>query len=157
MSEATSPREWRFYVNDMIGFCERILAFTQGTGRAEFPADAMRYDATVRNIELVGEAATHVPESIRQNLPEIPWRMSRRLGRVGGARSFWEGLREVVKKSCKFSGSHQCPSSVPCLRLMPHRQQIGGAAVKAVQNDVAAVAKVDDPLAVFDGHFFRRS
>ena len=75
MSEATSPREWRFYVHDMIGFCERILAFTQGTGGAEFPADAMRYDATVRNIELVGEAATHVPESIRQNYPEIPWRM----------------------------------------------------------------------------------
>lgn len=35
----------------------------------------MRYDATVRNIELVGEAAAHVPESIRQNHPEIPWRM----------------------------------------------------------------------------------
>ena len=35
----------------------------------------MRYDATVRNIELVGEAATHVPESIRQSHPEIPWRM----------------------------------------------------------------------------------
>jgi uncharacterized protein with HEPN domain len=75
MSDATSPREWHFYVNDMIGFCERILAFTQGTGRTEFPADTMRYDATVRNIELVGEAATHIPESVRQNHPEIPWRL----------------------------------------------------------------------------------
>jgi uncharacterized protein with HEPN domain len=75
MSEATSPREWHFYVNDMVGFCERILTFTQGTERTEFPADAMRYDATVRNIELVGEAATHVPESVRQAHPEIPWRM----------------------------------------------------------------------------------
>ena len=35
----------------------------------------MRYDATVRNIELVGEAATHVPEAVRRNHPEIPWRM----------------------------------------------------------------------------------
>ena len=59
----------------MIGSCERILAFTQGRRREEFPADAMRYDATVRNIELVREAATHVPESVRQNHPEIPWRM----------------------------------------------------------------------------------
>ena len=59
----------------MIGFCERILAFTQGTSRAEFPANAMRYDATMRNIELVGEAATHIPESVRRNHPEIPWRM----------------------------------------------------------------------------------
>ena len=38
----------------MIGFCERILAFIQGADRAEFFANAMRYDATVRNIELVG-------------------------------------------------------------------------------------------------------
>ena len=75
MSEKASQREWRFFISDMIGFCERILAFTQGTGRAAFPADAMRYDATVRNIELVGEAATHLPESVRRNHPEIPWRM----------------------------------------------------------------------------------
>ena len=49
MSEGASQREWRFYISDMIGFCERILAFTTGTVRTEFPADAMRYDATVRN------------------------------------------------------------------------------------------------------------
>ena len=59
----------------MIGFCERILAFTRGTRREEFPADAMRYNTTKRNIKLVGEAATHVPESIRQSHPEIPWRL----------------------------------------------------------------------------------
>lgn len=28
MSEMTSGREWRFYLDDMIGFCERVLAFT---------------------------------------------------------------------------------------------------------------------------------
>jgi uncharacterized protein with HEPN domain len=75
VSEGLSPREWRFYISDMIGFCERILVFTQGTSRTEFPADAMRYDATVRNIELVGEAATHIPDTVRRNHPEIPWRM----------------------------------------------------------------------------------
>ena len=75
MSDRAPQREWRFYINDMIGFCERVLAFTKETSRTEFPGDAMRYDATVRNIELVGEAATHVPESVRQEHPEIPWRM----------------------------------------------------------------------------------
>ena len=29
----------------------------------------------MRNIELVGEAATHAPEAVRRNHPEIPWRM----------------------------------------------------------------------------------
>jgi uncharacterized protein with HEPN domain len=75
MSESASRREWHFYISDMIGFCERILAFTEGVSRTEFSVDAMRYDATVRNIELVGEAATHVPEPVRQASSEIPWRM----------------------------------------------------------------------------------
>jgi uncharacterized protein with HEPN domain len=35
----------------------------------------MRSDATVRNIELIGEAATHLPAAVRQAAKSIPWRM----------------------------------------------------------------------------------
>ena len=75
MSEGPSQREWRFYIDDMIGFCERVLMFTTEASRTGFSNDPMRYDATVRNIELIGEAATHIPESVRQAHPDIPWRM----------------------------------------------------------------------------------
>lgn len=75
MSSGQHDREWRFYVADMIGFCERVLNFTNGISRDNFVADPMRYDATVRNIELIGEAATHVPASVRQTADNIPWRM----------------------------------------------------------------------------------
>ena len=75
MSEPELQREWRFRIGDMIGFCERILSYTQALNREDFPADGMRYDATLRNIELIGEAATHIPATVRQDHPEIPWRM----------------------------------------------------------------------------------
>ena len=75
MSEATPGREWRFYLDDMIGFCDRVLAFTAGHGQQAFEADAMRFDATVRNLELIGEAATHIPEQVRSSAPAIPWRL----------------------------------------------------------------------------------
>lgn len=75
MSKADIPREWRFYIDDMIGFCEKVLTFTQGIQQAQFQSDAMRFDATVRNIELIGEAATHIPDAVRQAIPQIPWRM----------------------------------------------------------------------------------
>lgn len=75
MSDNPATREWRFYIADMIGFCERIQSFNVGICREDFPADPMRYDATVRNIELIGEAARHVPLTVRQANDLIPWRM----------------------------------------------------------------------------------
>jgi uncharacterized protein with HEPN domain len=75
MSDAPQGREWRFYLDDMVGFCQRALAFTHGLDQSQFVGDAMRFDATVRNIELIGEAATHIPDTVRAAHPEIPWRM----------------------------------------------------------------------------------
>lgn len=75
MSDACPAREWRFYVEDMIGFCNKVLSFTHGLDSSSFGADAMRYDATLRNLELIGEAATHVPSEARALAPNVPWRM----------------------------------------------------------------------------------
>ena len=38
-------------------------------------ASGLNYDATVRNLELIGEAATRVPQPVRDTAPEIPWRL----------------------------------------------------------------------------------
>ncbi len=73
MSESP-PREWLFYLDDMIGFAERVLAYTDGFDQAGFVRSGLNYDATVRNLELIGEAATHVPDAIRAVHPAIPWR-----------------------------------------------------------------------------------
>jgi len=70
-----SEREWRFYVSDMIVFCEKVLAFTHGLRQEQLVADAMRFDATVRNLELIGEAASHIPQDVRNMYSAIPWRM----------------------------------------------------------------------------------
>ena len=68
-------REWRFYLDDMIGFAEKALAYTDGFDQAAFEASALTYDATLRNLELIGEAATHIPDAVRKQHPEIPWRL----------------------------------------------------------------------------------
>jgi uncharacterized protein with HEPN domain len=68
-------REWRFYVEDMIAFCERVTQYTQGLDAGRFVADRLRYDATLRNLELIGEAASRIPEAVRSAHPEIPWRL----------------------------------------------------------------------------------
>lgn len=67
-------RAWRFYLDDMIGFAERVLTYTEGFDQASFVASALNYDATLRNLELRGEAATHLPQFVREEHTQIPWR-----------------------------------------------------------------------------------
>jgi uncharacterized protein with HEPN domain len=40
-----------------------------------FLASGITFDATLRNLELIGEAARRVPDDVRSAHPEIPWRM----------------------------------------------------------------------------------
>ena len=74
MSDIAS-REWRFYLDDMIGFAEKVIAYTVGLDQAGFIVSGLNYDATVRNLELIGEAATHVPDAVRNANPQLPWRL----------------------------------------------------------------------------------
>jgi uncharacterized protein with HEPN domain len=68
-------REWHFYLNDMIEFAEKVLTYTKGLDQAGFLESELTYDATLRNLELIGEAGTHIPDEVRNAHPEIPWRM----------------------------------------------------------------------------------
>lgn len=74
MSDASAKREWRLFLDDMIDFCETVLAYTDGFDQEAFIASRLHYDATVRNVELIGEAATHLPDEVMKLAPEIPWR-----------------------------------------------------------------------------------
>lgn len=71
----SAQREWRFYLDDMIGFAEKVVAYTDRLDQAGFIASGLNYDAAIRNLELIGEAATHVPDAIRAANPQIPWRL----------------------------------------------------------------------------------
>ncbi len=68
-------RCWDFYIEDMIGFSDHVLKNTSGLSLDDFVDNRLVYDATLRNLELIGEAATHIPDEIREKYPDIPWRM----------------------------------------------------------------------------------
>lgn len=68
-------REWRFYIDDMVDFAGKVLFYTEGFDQAGFVASGITYDAALRNLELIGEAATHIPDAIRATHSEIPRRI----------------------------------------------------------------------------------
>lgn len=69
-----SEREWRLYLDDMLQFAQHVLLYTEGFDQTRFVASGLNYDATLRKLELIGEAANQIPEAIRNTMPQIPWR-----------------------------------------------------------------------------------
>lgn len=70
-----APREWRFFIDDMIAFARKVITYTHALDQTGFVASGLNYDAALRNLELIGEAATHIPEDVRSANPQIPWRL----------------------------------------------------------------------------------
>ena len=73
-SRGRQTRDWRPFVRDMIEFGERVLLYTVGLEQDAFVNDMRTYDAVLRNLELIGEAATHIPGHVRSAHPDIDWR-----------------------------------------------------------------------------------
>ncbi len=70
-----TERAWRFYLGDMIEFAQKVLTYSEGLEQDDFVENELVYDAILRNLELIGEAATHIPDAVRSVYAHIPWRM----------------------------------------------------------------------------------
>jgi uncharacterized protein with HEPN domain len=62
------------YIEDILVTCGKILRYTEGMSRERFEEDERTYDAVIRNLEIMGEAAKHVPAEIREQVDGLEWR-----------------------------------------------------------------------------------
>jgi len=67
-------RDEIMYLQDIAENCKKILRFTKGFTQPDLIQDEKTYDTVVRNLEIIGEAAKHIPENLRKQLPDIEWR-----------------------------------------------------------------------------------
>jgi uncharacterized protein with HEPN domain len=68
------PRDYKVYLEDILQAITKIIDYTTGLSPAAFAGDAKTFDAVVRNLEVIGEAAKAVPEAIRSQHPEVDWK-----------------------------------------------------------------------------------
>lgn len=66
-------RVWKLRITDMLESIQVIQDYTSGMDYDTFIADRRTVDAVIRNLNIIGEAATHVPDEITEQYPEIPW------------------------------------------------------------------------------------
>lgn len=73
-------RDVRVDLERIVMCAERVIESTDGSSFDEFVANDLRYDATLRNLEIMGEAAKRAPESIRARFSAYPGATARSSG-----------------------------------------------------------------------------
>ena len=62
------------YLHDMKEYAEKAERFAKGLRFQDFKNDEQAVLATVRALEVIGEAAKHIPRSVRDRYPEVQWK-----------------------------------------------------------------------------------
>jgi uncharacterized protein with HEPN domain len=59
---------------DILAAAKWARAHVEGMTREMFLADVKTQDSVIRRLEILGEAARRILESLRLSLPAVPWR-----------------------------------------------------------------------------------
>lgn len=68
-----SKRAYADYLQDIIDYTEKAMQFMQGVSFDAFGDDEEKVLAVVKTLEIIGEAARHLPKSLRDKYKTIPW------------------------------------------------------------------------------------
>jgi len=66
-------RSIKLFLNDIIEAIRRIQEYTKNISSDDFKKNNLVIDAVIRNLEIIGEASTHLPENIRKLYSKLPW------------------------------------------------------------------------------------
>lgn len=61
------------FLNHIQEEIQNIQTFTNNISFLEFMNDKEKRYAIVRSIEIIGEAAKHVPDNVQKANPDVPW------------------------------------------------------------------------------------
>lgn len=76
-------RDFRVYVDDILESIQKIEEYTKDVTEDEFVGAVGIQDAVIRRLEIIGEAAKHIPDEIRNKYPEVEWK------NIAGARNIF--------------------------------------------------------------------
>jgi uncharacterized protein with HEPN domain len=67
-------RNHKLLLDDILEAADRIQKYTKSLTLTDFRKNKMTVDATLRNLEVIGEAAKNLPDDVKKKHPEIEWK-----------------------------------------------------------------------------------
>lgn len=68
------PRDFNLYLNDIKAACEKIIRYTANLTQEQFIKDEILYDAILRNLMIIGEAAKNLPDDTKKQYSNVEWK-----------------------------------------------------------------------------------
>ncbi len=62
------------YVQDILDSIQDTQSFIEAMTFVDFARDRKTINAVIRSIEIIGEAAKSIPQSVRDKYPKVPWK-----------------------------------------------------------------------------------
>ena len=69
-----TKRSLELFIDDIIEAINKIERYTKDMDFSEFKNNELVVDAVIRNLEVIGEASTHLPANIKEKYSTLPWK-----------------------------------------------------------------------------------
>jgi len=67
-------RDYALFLKDIVTAMDAIEKFVDGIDFDRFQSDDLVSSAVIRKFEIIGEASKNIPDDVRSNYPQIPWK-----------------------------------------------------------------------------------
>ena len=69
-----SQKDPTVFISHILDCIEKVEQYLKGRSKEDFLNSSQLQDAVVRRVEIIGEAATHIPEGIQEEYPKVKWK-----------------------------------------------------------------------------------
>jgi uncharacterized protein with HEPN domain len=70
----SAKRVYTDYLQDIVDYAEKATRFVRGVSFDDFGDNEEKIFAVVKALEIIGEAARHLPKSVRDKYTAVPWK-----------------------------------------------------------------------------------